>query len=97
MLWQLARFFRNVSVGGPRFVIRVRDYRAEAVKGKVTQRFLNEVSEIARSDGVPHGLIDALPPPAEAPRGTRMVAFRFSPHFPSVTQQRIRNVYQLEL
>ncbi|MGE3852459.1 MAG: hypothetical protein AB7K09_12010 [Planctomycetota bacterium] len=98
MLWRLARLFRNFVFGGPpRFTVRLRDYQAEAIRGKVTRRFLMAVSEIARSDGVRNGLFDGMPDGGMQPKGSRMVEFWFSPGFADTTRQRIRNVYQLEL
>jgi len=66
------------------FVVQVKEGMAEATEGKVTEAFLNEVTEQCLIAGVQDGEIRGLP------RGVR-IGLWFSPEFDPEVCQRLRN------
>jgi hypothetical protein len=73
----------------PRYVfeIRIDGGQPRVRKGKVTAAFLDEVAETCQDAGVARGWIGGV-------ADGRRVALRFSRHFPSGLQQRLRNAWQ---
>ena len=69
------------------FEIRIDSGRPALRKGKVAAAFLAEIAAVCEENCVAHGWIGGVG------RG-RMVALRFSLHFPPGAQQRLRNIWQ---
>lgn len=84
----LVAFFGWViwSILQPRyaFEIRIEAGRAHLRKGKVTQAYLDSVTDVCRDSGVSRGWIGGV-------LYGRRTALRFSRQFPRGVQQRLRN------
>jgi hypothetical protein len=66
------------------FVVRVRQGKASAVRGKATDAFLSEVAEVFREFGIASGEVRGVA------RGRR-IALWFSSRVPPAARQRLRN------
>lgn len=66
------------------FVVRVRDGRPVARRGKVTESFLRVVEDVFREFGLRSGAVWGV-------RRGRRIALGFSPGVPAAARQRLRN------
>ena len=70
----------------PRFIIRIHDGNMVMEKGKVVKKFLDECTELSKSNGENSGKIFGV----ESEYGLRL---EFSNNIPENIQQRFRNIW----
>jgi hypothetical protein len=70
------------------FVVHVEAGRARAVRGKVTDTFLQEISTVFREHGLSRGAVRGVA------RGRR-IALAFSAGIPASCRQRLRNIWAM--